>query len=189
MLADRGRYIADVLTIARAYITNGSRPNIPPYGSYPEWIRFVREPLVWLGQPDPVLSQNSARANDTALNQRRDIINAWHVAFGMGAQTLAEAARYATTAPVHRGYDRADTEAERDVKLAAYHAHRDAQEQLLAVLRAAFPSGRDGIDTNKWGFWMRRFAGRMTDGLKFVKDGVTDGTSRWRLEGGRGIGG
>ena len=86
VLADRGRYIADILTIARAYLTNGTRPDIPPYGSYPEWSRFVREPLVWLGQPDPLLSQNSARANDTALDQRRDIINAWHVAFGTGAQ-------------------------------------------------------------------------------------------------------
>ena len=83
---------------------------------------------------------------------------------------------------MHGGYDPADTQAERDDKLAAYHTHCDAQQQLLAVLRAAFPSGRDGIDTKQWGYWMRRrFAGRMTDGLKFVNDGVTDGTGRWRL--------
>jgi putative DNA primase/helicase len=185
VLADRGQYIADVLIIARAYITNGWRPNIPPFGSYPEWSRFVREPLCWLGQPDPVLSQKAARENDPEINQRRAIIDAWHAAFGLQAHTLAEAAHYATTVPVHPGYGYGygDTETERATTLAAYLAHKEHQERLLGALREAFPAGRDGINTHAWGHWMRRFEGRLTDGLKFVRTpGLSHyNTARWRL--------
>ena len=65
----------------------------------------------------------------------------------------------------------------------AYNAHREAQEQLLAALREAFAGPRDGIDTNRWGHWMRKFAGRIADDLKFVKDDTTVGHhgTRWRL--------
>ena len=87
--------------------------------------------------------------------------------------------------PVHPGYDRDDTEDEKAAKLAAYLTHKEHQEQLLAALREAFPSGRDGINAHALGNWMRRFAGRLTDGLKFVKVS-TDHSSRhhgvaWKL--------
>ena len=182
VLKDRGRYIADVLIIARAFITNGSQQNIAQFGSFPDWSRFVREPLCWLGQPDPLLSQKAARENDPEINQRRDIIDAWHGAFGMAARTLAAAVSYATTPPVHPGYDRDDIEVERAAKLAAYLAHKAHQEQLLAALREAFPAGRDGINTHSLGNWIRRFSGRLTDGLKFVKaEGQDHGVARWKL--------
>jgi putative DNA primase/helicase len=176
VLADRGHYIADVLTIARAYITNGWKPNIPPFGSYPEWSRVVREPLCWLGQPDPVLSQNAARENDPEINQRRAVIDAWHAAFGTEPHTLAAAVRFATTPPVHPGGPGEDAD--------LYFTRKENQEGLLGALREAFPSGRDDIDTAKWGNWMRCFEGRLTDGLKFVK--VKDatrhrGVAKWKL--------
>jgi len=183
VLANRGRCIADVLIVARGYLTSGSRPNIPSFGSYPEWSRFVREPLVWLGQPDPVLSQKAARENDPEISQRRTVVDAWHLAFGMEAHTLADAVRYATTVPVLPGYDRDDTQDERDAKLAAYLVHKAAQEGLLAALREAFPAGRDGINAHAMGNWMRKFAGRLTDGLKFIKtEGLAHGgIARWKL--------
>ena len=49
-------------------------------------------------------------------------------------------------------------------------------------MREAFPSGREGIDTRAMGYWLRRAEGRMTDGLKFAKDGTGHGGgARWRL--------
>ena len=53
--------------------------------------------------------------------------------------------------------------------------HKEHQEQLLAALREAFPSGRDGINTHSMGNWLRRFDGRLTDGLKFAKEGIGHG--------------
>jgi len=101
----------------------------------------------------------------------------------MEAHTLADAVRYATTVPVLPGYDRDDTQDERDAKLAAYLVHKAAQEGLLAALREAFPAGRDGINAHAMGNWMRKFAGRLTDGLKFIKtEGLAHGgIARWKL--------
>jgi len=177
VMADRGRYVADILVIVRAYLTGGTRPDIPPLGSYADWSRFVREPLVWLGQPDPVKSMETLRQDDPATLRLQAIIDAWHIAFGMGEKTLAEAASYATTVPIYPG-SHADPDA-----VDAYNAHREAQSQLLAALREAFAGAREGIDTSRWGQWMRKFAGRIAGGLKFVKDTTSVGHhgTRWRL--------
>ena len=123
---------------------------MPPFGSYPEWSRFVREPWCWLGQPDPVLSQKATRENDPEISQRRAIIDAWHVAFGMEPIPWPKPSRYATTAPVHPGYDRDDTEAEKAAKHAAYLTHKEHQEQLLAALREAFPPAATASTPIAW---------------------------------------
>ena len=52
--ADRGKYLAAVFTIVRAYLSAGC----PPTGGsalagFEGWLRMVREPLMWLGLPDP----------------------------------------------------------------------------------------------------------------------------------------
>jgi putative DNA primase/helicase len=184
VLADRGRYIADVLTIARAYLADGGkRPaGVKPFGSYPEWSRFVREPLIWLGRPDPVLSQKFTRDNDPVAAGRRAIIEAWHAAFGLEARTLAEAVRFATKPPVWEDNPE-ETRDETEVRLAAHRMHLEHQEQLLAALRDAFPSGRDGINTHLMGNWLRKAEGRLTAGLKFAKAEGTGhgGGILWRL--------
>lgn len=173
VLKDRGRYIADILIIARAYLAylagGGTRPQIPPMGdSHKAWSRLVREPLVWLRCADPILSQEISRKADPVASQLSTIIDAWHVAFGMEAKTLAEASAYATTIPVfHSNYQSRDDENE--INLLAYKAHKTAQEGLLAALRDGFAAGKDSINTHAWGNWMRRFEGRVSGGLKFVK--------------------
>jgi putative DNA primase/helicase len=45
--ADRGKYVAAALTIARAYRVSGEKAACPPIGSYGAWSRFAREPLAW----------------------------------------------------------------------------------------------------------------------------------------------
>ena len=87
------------------------------------------------------------RQDDPVTIRLRAIIDAWHVAFGMAEKTLAEAASYATTVPIHPG-SRADPD-----EMHAYNAHREAQAQLLVALREAFAGSRDGIDTRRWGQW------------------------------------
>jgi putative DNA primase/helicase len=59
VLGDRGAYIAAALTIARAYRVCGERVECEPIGSYGRWSKTVREPLIWLGQTDPVKSMEA----------------------------------------------------------------------------------------------------------------------------------
>ena len=53
VLAERGAFIAGAITIARAYLASGQKVGCGPLGSYGGWCRFVREPLIWLGESDP----------------------------------------------------------------------------------------------------------------------------------------
>lgn len=185
VMADRGAYIADILTIARAYARARAeglkRPDIPPMGdSHKTWSRLVREPLVWLGLEDPLKSQDITRQDDPVSGRLGALIDAWHLAFGMEEKTLAEAAKYATTIPTKLwGRDKEENE----INQQSYDTHREYQEGLLGALRDGFAAGKDGVNTHAWGNWMRKFEGRMSGGLKFVRaEGkLSHGTARWKL--------
>ena len=65
--ADRAKYVAAALTITRAYLAAGAPQVCGPFGSYTDWSRMVRSPLVWLGEPDPILSIDKTREEGPEL--------------------------------------------------------------------------------------------------------------------------
>jgi hypothetical protein len=75
---DRGKYLAAVYTIARAYMEAGCPPqDVASFAGFGGWSKMVRYPLIWLGMPDPVESKKEARANDPkrqGLYARRDAL-------------------------------------------------------------------------------------------------------------------
>lgn len=73
---DRGRYVAAILTIARAYASAGY-PGELYRPSYEDWSRFVRSALVWLNWRDPVDSVEHLRAADPIRSNRASLFNAW----------------------------------------------------------------------------------------------------------------
>ena len=82
ILADRGTFVAAVLTIVRAYLAANS-PNPPrPIASFADWSNAVRGALVWLGKADPVATMETAREDDPELGELRQLIGAWHHQFG-----------------------------------------------------------------------------------------------------------
>ncbi|HEY1982710.1 MAG TPA: hypothetical protein VGH13_21735, partial [Xanthobacteraceae bacterium] len=79
---DRGKYLATVYTIVRAYIEAGEPDmDVKPLGGFEGWSRMVRNPLIWLGLPDPVDSMKDARANDphrSGVRARHDaLLDIW----------------------------------------------------------------------------------------------------------------
>jgi hypothetical protein len=53
----RSDYVGFALTIILAFLLHGKRDDtLTPIGSYDDWSRFCREPLIWLGEPDPASS-------------------------------------------------------------------------------------------------------------------------------------
>jgi putative DNA primase/helicase len=73
---DRGKYVAAVLTIARAYRCAGE-PACKGYPSYDSWSRLVRSPLMWLGRSDPVASVTEIRAEDPERAKREAVFAEW----------------------------------------------------------------------------------------------------------------
>jgi putative DNA primase/helicase len=90
--AHRAELAAAILTIVRAYRVSGQRVAISPFGSFEGWSRFVREPLVWLGQADPIETRGTIRRRDPDLDTMHAILTEWHAAHGERALKVAEAA-------------------------------------------------------------------------------------------------
>jgi putative DNA primase/helicase len=72
---NRGKYLAAVFTIARAYMAAGCprERGMDNVADFEQWSRWVRFPLMWLGMKDPLLSMEEARALDpvrSALAER-----------------------------------------------------------------------------------------------------------------------
>jgi hypothetical protein len=83
VLEDRGRYIAAVLTIVRAYLLANKPECLTPIGSYRSWSDLVRSPLVWLGEADPVTAMENARDNDPELETMIEVMDAWRATLGI----------------------------------------------------------------------------------------------------------
>jgi hypothetical protein len=146
VLADRGSYIAAVLTIARAYIAAGCPNPCPALASFEDWSRLVRSPLVWLGRADPVDTMETARADDPVRTNLRAVVTAWKMAIGENAVTAGEL---------------------RDRACSGSDASLELNKALAAI---AAPPGRSEIDTKRLGKWLGRNKGRIVDGLKIFGD-------------------
>lgn len=89
--ADRGQYVAAVLTIIRAYRAAGSPKVCGPVGSYEDWTEAVRAPLIWLGQPDPCASMEKAREEDPELSAIRELFAHWQEHLSLSGSYTANA--------------------------------------------------------------------------------------------------
>jgi putative DNA primase/helicase len=152
--ADRGRYIADVLTIARAYHLSGEQVAPFPLAGFEKWSHFVREPLIWLGCADPCGTMEVAASDDPATMRLLAMVEGWHHEFRDIPTTVADVVA------------------------------KSASDGFYQVLREHFGvRGGASIDTSRIGYWLRKYAGRVVNGKRFVRDqGVTNGTGRWYVE-------
>ena len=83
VLADRGTYVAAILTIARAYKEAGSPEVCGPIASYEQWSELVRAPLIWLGEPDTIASIETIRAEDPERANLIEVIAHWREHLGL----------------------------------------------------------------------------------------------------------
>jgi hypothetical protein len=82
VLADRGKYIAAVLTIARAYLVCQNKIKLTNFSGLEDWSRIVREALCWLGMEDPVHSQEQSYKDDPYRSAARIFYAQWKEQFG-----------------------------------------------------------------------------------------------------------
>jgi hypothetical protein len=154
VMANRGRYIADVLTIARAYHVSGASVAPYPYNGFSAWSHFVREPLIWLGQADPCDTMEGTAKDDPSTVRLQSMVEGWSHEFDGQFLTAAQAVQRANA------------------------------DGFYQVLKEQFPAkGGSEVDTTRMGNWLRKFAGRPSNGKRFVRDdGNTGGTVRWKIE-------
>lgn len=90
ILDNRGQYIADALTVVRAYKLAGSPNKLPKLASFGEWSDLIRSALVWLGYADPLSSMDKVREADGRLDALRAFVSAWYDAAPGSKKTAAD---------------------------------------------------------------------------------------------------
>lgn len=159
VLRSRARYVSAALTLIRAWIVAG-RPKAEcrALASYGDWSDLCRQPLLWLGCADPTASVFEAMRDDPDRETLARLLNAWHAAFGKTPAMVRDAVKQAS----------------------AYH---EQDSELREVLRD-ISDERGEINRRKLGWWIRRHAGRIVDGLRIVRaSGSGNGSAeRWRIE-------
>ena len=145
------------LTILRAWHVaraNGELVAVEPFGGFTDWSWRVREPLVWLGEPDPCDTVVKVRDNDPQRDLLTVVIVQWKQHLLLGTQyTVQEVIGRAIVVP------------------SFYNA-------LLAV--AAARTG-GSVSNDRLGRWLKRVQGKIVAGHSLVQDGKSGGYPNWKL--------
>ena len=80
---DRARFVALALTIIRAWIVSADAVTpCKSLASFWQWSQWVRQPLLWLGLPDPAERVFEQLAQDPDRETLGRLLHAWHSEFG-----------------------------------------------------------------------------------------------------------
>lgn len=160
-LARRDELIRAALEVSRSYIEAGCPAvDAKPYGSFSDWDRLIRRPLIWYGLPDPLQSSEGLREADPDLECMRLLFMAWRDIYGERSITAAEVSKDALE------YSLAGAEP----------AHPDLRDALQVACG-------EKINARRLGNWLRYHKDRIIDGVQLVQAG-SDGhakVSSWKV--------
>ncbi len=152
--ANRGVYVAAVLTIIQAWRRAGSpRANVPSIATYGgAWADYCRHPLIWLGLPDPATSLLEQLKSDPDAEALGSLMLEWFKAFGKWETTVRK-----VVDKVKKGSDNL----------------KDAIGEFQVI-------EGDLVNPGKLGKLLKRKAGRIVWGMKF-QEGWADGRKAWQV--------
>jgi hypothetical protein len=159
----RPQMVVAAMTLLRAYHVAG-RPSqkLTPLGSFDDWSDWPRATLVWLGEPDPCLTQQTIREADPEVQKHAALLTAWHKFKEDEAASLsrviAEARTYVPNNPA-----------------------RNAQGQALLDAMKEIAGERNDINTRRLGNWICSKTGRIINNLRFEKQSTTGHAVTWKV--------
>jgi hypothetical protein len=158
--AERPSFVAAILTIMQAFRLAGQPRETAPLGSFGDWSRWVRDPLIWLGRPDPVAAMAEARRNDPVLSALVAVVEQWAQVLGDRRMTCRAIVDIASQPSASGGY-----------------SHGEFRDALLRVCgETGNPSSR------RLGRWLGDVKGRNVAGKRLVEAELQHGVQRWRLD-------
>ena len=146
------------LTIARAFAIADCPREAPPLGSFADWSKWVRDPLLWLGCVDPVDAMGEVRREDPKLSALAGVLEQWSIVIDDRRVTAREVAEIAGQ------------------MAAVGFSHPDLREALLTVA-----ADRGEISTRRLGRWLGENKGREVAGKRIVACEMEHGIGRWQL--------
>lgn len=160
--ANRGRFVSLALTVVRAWITaNRPKTECKTIASYADWSDYCRQPLLWLGLPDPATCIFAAMNDDPDREVLGEFMQAWQARFGRAPTLIKEAINAAYVQGINHD-----------------HLHKPLLEAITDIA-----GERDGsINRKSLGWWIKRHAGRVVNGMRFVKDTSSLNAAKWKVE-------
>jgi hypothetical protein len=157
VLCERGRYVSAALTVVRAWIAAGRpKTNCKPLAGYADWSDLCRQPLLWLGHADPAVSIFEAMAKDPDRETLGRLLRTWQAVFGRAPAMVRDVFKKETI---------------------CQEEHRELEEVLRDIAEE-----RGEINRRKLGWWIKRHAGRIVDGRRFVRASGNRSAEAWKVE-------
>ena len=153
----RAELVAAVLTVLRAGRVAKPKPISAPLGGFEMWSTWVRDTLRWLDRADPCRSMDRLRENDPLREAHTAVVIAWRDALGIGSKLQVQ----------------------QIIERAAL-----IQELQNALIAVAEERARPGfISAKRLGWWLKKMDGKISNGLRIVCAGATQGCALWTLMG------
>lgn len=151
---NRGRYVAAVLTIILAWRKAGSPcaavENIVTFGG--AWSTYCRQPLMWLGHPDPATALLEQVKHDPDGDSLAGLMTEWYAEFGTMPATVRKAVEWAER----------------------------SKSGLLDAMRELPVEEKGSINRSKLGWFLKKIANRIVAGMEFQQS-TADGRPAWRV--------
>ncbi len=161
---DRGRFVALVATIVRAYLQAGA-PTSPTLAGFDEWARLCVGPLIWLGRENPLKNQEAVREEMSADDPLDDLIAAWKAVFGFNSISLKDVLQVA------EGYTVAGFE----------DLDYDRRGALKDAVRAIYGPARGAMDAHLFGRKIAKYKNKVKNGFTLSKVEADTRLKRWIL--------
>jgi putative DNA primase/helicase len=158
ILRDRGKYIAAILTLVRAFVVAGRPAQLVPMPSFEGWSSTVRGALVWLGEADPVGTNEVARDEDPTRQKLAAMLGAWPE--DREAYTTAELIQWAEETSDGGALVR---------------------PEFAAAVRAVATDRRGRVTADALGKWLRDNKDRRGEGRKLTRRGTAT-RPLWHVE-------
>ncbi len=157
VLGQRGDYVSAALTIIRAHLVADS-PQSPckPLASYGDWSDRCRQPLLWLGCPDPTATVFEAMTEDPDRETLARFLEAWFAEFGKTPTRVRDAVN----------------------RLGQFGVISTELREILHDIAGE----RGEVNRRRLGWWIRRHAGRIVDGMRIVRGSGNGPAESWRIE-------
>lgn len=158
--ANREYFVSKALTIIQAWVCAGKLITAcNSIASYGNWSNYCRQPLLWLGLPDPAINIFEAMYEDPEHDILGEFLQVAYLSFGSTSITVKEM--------VYNPY-----------------VDEDKIIRSLYEIMTDIAGERDGsINSRKLGHWLKRHSGRVIGNKRLVRDkSATRNTARWRIE-------
>jgi hypothetical protein len=153
VMEHRAQMLIDALTIIKAYLAAGSCAMPVALPSFENWSRLARDPLIWLGLADPVVTQ--LNETDDESQNIGPIFEKLTANFGERTFTAGDMARIVGSLS---------------------DEHNELSDALMQM------GCSEPNNPIKVGYWLRASKDKIGSSLKLVHDGHSKFGVRWRLQ-------